>query len=201
MQFCEQMQQLLPQYVADGEPALSDYGALREHLSVCMACQDYAMRLRTVEHALRSRPLVSPGPAMAERVVRTLSRENDPAEEEWHWLPWDVWLPALAFALAILIAVMSIPQHLLAGSGTPTLVGNLATWPDMLSFWLTSLQTRLGETVFRAIWLGVFATTAGLGISISLACWNAVNSESLDHLESRFSSLADRVRHPWRHAH
>jgi hypothetical protein len=201
MLLCKHVQRLLAQYIADGEPALSTYSALREHLNVCTACRDYAMRLRTVENALHTYPFVSPDPATAERVVRTLFLENRPAEEEWHWLPWDVWVPALAFALAILIAVMSIPQHLLVGAGTPNLEGTLAVWPSVLSAWLTSLQSRLGETVFRAIWLGVFATTAGLGISLSLVCWSALNSESLDQLESRVSDLAERVRHPLRHAH
>ena len=67
---CEQCRRELAEYVADGEPALACYQALRAHLQVCSACRAYALRLSLVEDALRTYPPVSFVPEMTPLVMR-----------------------------------------------------------------------------------------------------------------------------------
>jgi predicted anti-sigma-YlaC factor YlaD len=193
MPLCERVRAQLPQYVADGEPTLPAYSALREHLRMCASCRAFAARLRLVEGALHAYPRVSPAPEMAEAISRAVAQESQPAREGWRILPWDVWVPAVAFALAVVIAVMSIPAEVLSATSAPAWGAVVIQWPSWISAWFTALHLKLGESQFWAIWIGIFATTAGLGISLSLTNWTARHSQSLDRLEARVTHAAARL--------
>jgi len=199
MPLCEQIRRQLPQYVADGEPMLAAYSGLREHLRVCPSCRAFAARLRLVEGALRTYPSVSPAPEMTEKIISSISSESQARQEEWHLLPWDVWVPVLAFVLAVAIALMSIPSGLLSATAAPAWSTVVVKLPSALSAWLGSLQ--IGESQFWAIWIGIFAATAGLGISLSLSNWTPKHSQSLDRLETRVTDVAARFWNPGRRAH
>lgn len=196
MPLCEQIRRQLPQYVADGEPMQAAYSGLREHLRVCPSCRAFAARLRLVEGALRTYPSVSPAPEMAEKIICSFSSESQARQEEWHILPWDVWVPVLAFALAVMIALMSIPSELLSATAAPEWGTVVINWPSAIGAWLNSLRLQLGEGQFWAIWIGIFATTAGLGISLSLSNWTPKHSQSLDRLETGVTDVATRL---WDH--
>ena len=198
---CEQIQERLPQYVADGEPALPEYYSLRAHLRDCPICRAYAKRLRSVEAALRTYPLVSPDADVTTRVIRAVYAENQSREGEWHLLPWDLWVPAVALMMALLIAVISVPPHLLPEPPIQQLGGAAENWPSPVSAWAASILPQTDREVFWAIWTGIFVTAAGVGLSLSLACWNALNTRSLDHLEEHVLAVANRLRRITRHPH
>ena len=194
MSLCEPFRRQLPQYVADGEPLEAAYNSLREHLRVCPACNAFAERLRLVEGALRTYPSVSPAPDMTERIMQAVSSESQTRQEEWQILPWDVWVPVLAFLLAVAIALMSIPADLLSAGAAPEWGTVVIHLPRFLNAWLGSLQ--IGEGQFWAIWIGIFAAMAGVGISLSLSNWTPEHSQSLDRLETRVTDMATRL---WGH--
>lgn len=198
---CRMIRSELPQYIADGEPALATYARLRGHLAACPACQIYAAHLRAVESALRTYPPVASPACLTDSVVDSIIQERQAEPEEWHWLPWDVWVPAAAFALAILIALMSIPSHLLTIPGVEKLLGTIQQWPTTISGWVDNLDLMTKEALFWAIWSGVFATTAGLGISLSLAYFHKLSKQKLNDLETRVTDTANRLLDHSRRAH
>ena len=67
MPACEWYEDLLPQYVADGEPATRETAALRAHLASCPACADLLARLRRVETPADLPAARLPGPLAARR--------------------------------------------------------------------------------------------------------------------------------------
>ena len=197
---CERTQEQLPQYVADGEPASTQYAAIRAHLRACRPCRAEARRLRLVEEALRSYPPVRPDASLAARILEALSAEGSAQKEEWRLFPWDVWVPALSFALAVLLAMMFIPPHLLPVTSVQGFESGLANWPSSVDAW-TKLPSLLEEDVFWSAWSGIFAATAGIGLSLSLACWSALNSRSLGNLEEHITDAAHRLWGFARRAH
>jgi hypothetical protein len=197
---CERIQEQLPQYIADGEPASSQYAAIRAHLRGCLPCGAHARRLRFVEEALQAYPLVRPEASMVARIMGTISAEDSIQEKEWRLLPWDVWVPALSFALAVLLAMMFIPPHLLPATSVPELENTLTNWPNAVDAW-TKLPSLVEEDAFWPVWSGIFAAMAGIGVSLSLTCWNALNSRSLDNLEEHVTDAAQRLWGFARRAH
>jgi len=198
---CRMVRSELPQYIADGEPALATYARLRGHLAACAACQGYAARLRVVEGALRTYPPVASPACLANAVVSSIVQEHQAEPEEWELLPWDIWVPAAAFILAILIAMMSIPSHLLTIPGVEEISGAMQQWPTTISGWIDSMHLMTQEDAFWAIWSGVFATTAGLGISLSMAYFHKLSKQRLNDLESRVTDTANRLLDHTRRAH
>lgn len=197
---CERIQEQLPQYIADGEPASSQYAAIRAHLRSCLPCGAQAQRLRLVEEALQAYPLVRPEASLTTRILGSLSAEESTQEKEWRLLPWDVWVPALSFALAVLLAMRFIPPHLLPVTSGQEMESTLINWPNSVDAW-TKLPALLEEDTFWPVWSGIFAATAGIGLSLSLTCWNALNSRSLDNFEEHLTDAAHRLWGFARRAH
>lgn len=194
MSLCERVRSQLPQYVADGEPSLACYSRLRAHLVACGACQDYARRLCAVEEALRSYPAVAPSRDLTAAVLRNISEESPALQEEWHLLPWDVWVPAMALLLGLAVAVVCLPPHVLPAAQLPDLESTLSDWPASVNTWLAPVYPLVAGDQFWALWSGVFAAGAGIGISLSLNRWNALHTKGLNELEARVESVASRVR-------
>ena len=198
---CRMIRSELPQYIADGEPALATYARLRGHLAACPACQGYAARLRVVEGALRAYPPVASPACLANSVVDSIVQDHQAEPEEWRWLPWDIWVPAAAFALAILIALMSIPSHLLTLPGVEKIIGTIQQWPTMIGGGVDNPDLMTREGLFWGIWRGGVATTAGLGISLSLAYFHKLSKQKLNDLETRVADTANRLLDHTRRAH
>lgn len=197
MSLCERVLQELPQYVADGEPPMTCYEGLRAHLRACPACRAYAARLRIVEDALRTYPAASPAPEMAALVMHRISMPGSRGEHERFPLPWVVWVPALAFVLAFLLAMMSIPPSLAPTPPVLEVESSFTNWLSVVDAYLESIRALMSKDLFWAVWSGVFATTAGLGLSLSLACWSTRNSQRLGQLEERVTDMAAEL---WNHA-
>jgi hypothetical protein len=190
---CALVQRELPQYVADGEPALPLYASLRAHIAGCPACSAYAARLRLVEEALHTYPTVPAAAGLGEKVLAMVDLESQRHEDEWHLWQWDLWIPAFAFVAAVLIAILSLPPGFVSW-------GSLAEWantpvvgPQALPAWLETIKLNASSSVFWAVWVGVFVTTAGLGISLSLAYWDHRHSQRINDIESQVSELATRA--------
>jgi hypothetical protein len=62
--------------------------------------------------------------------------------------------------------------------------------------WVRPLQLSVGEQYLWALWLGVFLSTAGVGLGLSLAAWSSPHSVSLDRLEDRWNDARE-----WLSAH
>lgn len=185
MTLCDLTCDSLPQYVADGETESLAYASVRAHLRVCATCRAQALALRHVEQGLRNLPLVVHDPLLTARILRRVAAESDTIAEEWRLLPWAVWVPALAVVLAIVFAAASLPMP-----SSATLVQGLRA---MLSGWLPSAPVQVDAVLFWAIWLAVFATSAGVGIGLSLSHWDSSASHSLGKVQSRVSGAAARL--------
>jgi anti-sigma factor RsiW len=193
MSLCDQCCQELPQYIADDEPALARYQVLRAHLQACDRCRAYALRLRVVEDALRTYPAVSPEPGMTLLVMRRVVAQDRRGEEEWHLLPWDVSVPAMALVLALGLLIVSMPPQPSPAVPVQELERAFFELPSTIDAWLTPVRALMSKDIFWAAWSGVFATTAGLGIGLSLANWNALNREGLDRLGDRIAHVVTWV--------
>ena len=194
MSLCEQFSQELPQYVADGEPPLARYQSLRAHLRVCAACRGYALRLRIAEDALRAYPPVLPRAEMTAAVMGYICAQDSEADEEWRLLPWEYWVPALAVFLALALALLSTPAQLMPAVRVQELESTFSQWPGAVDNWLVPLRAMMAKESFWVIWSSVFATTAGLGIGLSLANWHALNRERVGRLEERVGEMAAWLR-------
>lgn len=186
MHLCAWIQRELPQYIADGEPVTPLYTALRAHLERCPACATYAARLRLVEDALRAYPL-APLAADVSGVVRAvIDLESRPQEGAWRlWQP-DVGIPAVALLAAVMIAILALPPDLASW-------GSLSAWAQTPVMGPQMVPSWSDHSVFWAVWIGIFVTTAGLGIGLSLTGWNRQHSRRLSEIESQVSNLASRV--------
>jgi len=190
---CDMVRSELPQYVADGAPAAPRYVLLRGHLAGCATCAAYEARLRAVEEALRTYPLTPAVANMERRVMETIEAEDPPREEEWRLWQWDLWIPALAFVLAALIAILSLPPSLVSWGSLAEWANAPAVGPQTLPYWLETIRLNASSSVFWAVWVGIFITTAGLGISLSLAAWDRRHSDRINDIETHVSELATRV--------
>ena len=196
---CEQIQHRLPQFIADGEPPRLDSHALRAHLRECARCSSYAQRLRWAEEALRTWPLLPPDPALTRRILAAVAAEER-RRVEWEPLPWNVWLPVLTLLLALSLFVWS-----LSPGGPPLRLvedveHGLINWSIPISSWVTSVRLETSTEQFWAIWIGFFATTAGIGLSMALTRWSRDNSRSLGALETQVADAVQRLLHPPRGA-
>ncbi len=210
MDLCRLVQRQLPQYIADGEPALPLYASLRAHLASCHACSTYAAQLRLVENALHTYPLVAAGEGLGERIRATVDLEGRPRQEEWHLWQWDLWIPAIALVAALIIATLSLPPGWASWGLLSEWANTPLTAPQALPGWVDKIRQVLppqdlpgqnaNSSVFWGVWIGIFVTTAGLGISLSLATWGRKHSQRLNDLESQVSDLATRVWTQARHA-
>lgn len=200
---CDQVRPRLSEYIADvasgrlaGAPG--DIEALERHLEECPACRAEAERLRYVEEALRSYPGVTPPATLTADIMRRVAMERPVAEEEWRVLPWDVWVPAVAFLLALLVAVASIPPQLLPAVPGETIDDTVVSWAEQVNVWLSPLQGPAQGGLLWAALATLLATTAGLGLSLALSEWT---SDEVSAMESRITAAASRLWNTARRAH
>jgi hypothetical protein len=197
MSDCAQYQHQLAGFAAAdaaGEPSRHEYDALRRHLAACAFCRAELARLLQVEAALRSWPLAPPPHDLVRPVMAQLARE--PRQPDWRWLPWSVWLPALAIALALGMALAAsvtgqpLPPASIAG---PSGLGLALTQTSPLSELRQPLGVA-GRELFWAIWCGLFLTLAGLGIGLGLATSRDTIDEVSAELRERWEHLREAVR-------
>jgi len=77
----------------------------------------------------------------------------------------------------------------------------LSSWSTSLGQWFFSQEVTLNANALWAIWGGIFAITAGVGISLGLAGWNQAHAARLDDLETRIAQAANRLLGYARRAH
>ncbi len=200
---CDQVQPRLSEYIADmasgrGGGASYDADALERHLAECPACRAEAERLRYVEEALWSYPGVTPPATLTADVMRRVALEHPAPEEAWRVLPWDVWVPAVAFLLALLVAVASIPPHMLPMVPGQEIGGTVASWSEQVNVFLTPLQGPVQGGLLWSVLAAILATTAGLGLSLALSEWS---SDEVSAMESRVTDAASRLWNTARRAH
>jgi len=190
---CETCRERLPQYVADHEPAGTECDALRRHLASCADCAAYHERLVTVEAALSRMPRMIPSTTVRAHVIAMIAQEGRSAPP-WQWLPWTVWLPALALIAALAIAWASLLH--------PEL--QLATLPDLETVVQplnvpapipTLARVDWSSDRATALYIGILLSLAGFGIMLSLARWSPANSRRLEHLEDQAERAAERWLH------
>ncbi len=186
---CEECQNLLPQYIADGEPPSPTPAGLREHLAACAACRGYAVRLRYVEVALHAYPMVAVPPELAARIATQLLPDEPQPAEQWEWLPWDVWVPALALLVALALASFSVP--LPAISATPSVAVNPVTvgLGPSIQEWVASL----GDGSFWVIWTAASLTLAIIGFMVGMNAWKRAEPSQHQVLHERVDDVTRRL--------
>ena len=188
---CDRMCERLPEYIAGGEPLSLRYASLAAHLRRCTSCAAHARALRAVEDALRSYPRVAADPQLTARILQhVLARAR--IHDAWEPLPWTVWLPGLAFSLAILLVVVSLPAQTLSGVSVEP-VGLAPLAPGWVHAWVGALYAEVGRESFWAIWSGVCLALAGIGLGVGLRGWTSGNARSLEGIEHHVSDAAERV--------
>lgn len=191
---CEECRGLLPQYIADGEPVRRAPAGLREHLAACVACRELAVRLRYVEGALLAYPSQDAPPALAQAVVAQITLPDArPPAEEWQWLPWDVWVPALALLLAVALASFSVPPHAFAPA--PSIDVAPVTLPsgEALQAWLAGLRQSSGGSLFWVAWTAASIILAVLGMMVGLSSWRRADATAHEALHARVAHVTDWV--------
>lgn len=196
MSDCAQHQHQLAEFAAAdaaGEPSRHEYDALRRHLAGCAFCRAELARLLQVEAALRNWPLAPLPHDLVRPVMAQLAHE--PRQPDWRWLPWSVWLPALAIALALGMALAAsvTGQPLSPSLGVPSVLGVELTQASPLSELRQPLGVA-GRELFWAIWCGLFLTLAGLGIGLGLATSREAIDEASAELRERWEHLREAVR-------
>jgi hypothetical protein len=199
-QTCEFWFELLAQYVADGEPQIPEYAALRAHLRVCDACYAQRGRLLQVERGLRALPEASPDPALPQRIMeRVVTQAEQPTLPEDPWLSWPVWVPAMTLIVALLCAAMLVPAQVLPSVGWSELDRYLIETHAPLSAFLPG--TGDNPLLSLAVWSAIFAILAGLGLMLSLRSWREEHSRSLNQIEHQVADAAHWLGNMARRTH
>jgi len=201
MNDCSRYRTQLAGYVADGEPRTGEHAAVRAHLAHCAECQAYVPSLRCVESALHAMPMAVAPLALSDLILDSIADERQLVEEEWRVLPWTVWVPVLAMLFAAVVISMSLPTHIQSALLPPEAQGAIMPIRDLLSVENLPLERPANPDLFWAMWIGIFCTTAGLGISLSLFSWTTGDTKSLEHVESNLSDAVGRLRSRVRRAH
>jgi len=201
MSGCERVQGELPQYVADGEPALAMYVPLRGHLQGCADCRADAERLRAVEAALQTCPRVVPPVTLVPAIMSEVDGATQTGKEEWQPLSWEVWVPVVAFAVALLIAMISMPSRLFTSMTLQELETTIRTWAGSTGGWFAPLEQITRNDIFWVIWSSVFVTTAGVGLSLGLRHWNREAGKRLRELSGHLAEATDHLLQRERRAH
>jgi hypothetical protein len=194
MTHCKNIWPRLAEYVSDGEPRSTEYADLRAHLATCFGCRMDVLRLRLVEDALRSYPLSRPSPLLIARILERVHAQQQSTTEEWRLLPWDVWLPSLALMVALAIMLLSLPTPMSADGALQGLQGMMSQWPEALKVWIATSEMHTERALFWAIWSGLFATSAGIGLSLALANWREPHSKRMEQLNAQVADVASRLR-------
>ena len=116
-------------------------------------------------------------------------------------MPWDVWVPAAAFVIALFLALALAPTALLSETAMAELQPSLGHWPTELIRWGESLMASMQEQGFWLVWSALFAVLAGLGLRLALRSWDIETAQSLDRLEHNLADAATRLFRDPRRAH
>jgi len=190
---CETCREQLPQYVADHQPADAEFDALRRHLASCHDCCAYHERLITVEAALARMPRMIPSARVRAHVIAMIAHEGRTAPP-WQWLPWTVWLPALALIAALAIAWASLLHPEIGLGALPDL--ETVVQPLNVPAPIPSLaRVDWSSDRATALYIGILLGLAGFGLMLSLARWSPANSRRLEHLEDQAEQAAERWLH------
>ena len=162
---CDRASRACPIY-RDGERGRR-YAALRAHLSACASCRAEAERLRAVEGALLQLPVVQPPAGLTSEVLRQVAGVPQP-KEAWLLFSWETWMPVVAFAVALLIAMISMPPNLLSTMTLQDLEAMVRATPVGVSGWFSPLEQIPRADLFWVLWMSLFVTTTGVGLSLSL---------------------------------
>jgi len=185
--------QQLAEYVADGEPEASNYAYLKEHLHTCVMCKAQLARLRIVESALRSYPMLKPRPELAWEILRAIRAER--REKDWHLVPWNIWLPGLTMLLAISIIAVALPGH--TQISLPTIQPVATPIPQstgqaiQVGEWLTLNSQR---DALWPLWAGLLAVLSGCGLALSISSWGTSTNKQFDRIESHVADATQRFR-------
>jgi anti-sigma factor RsiW len=181
---CKAHEALLAQYVADGQPPLREYQALRRHLATCEDCRAAAHALQRVEQALWAWPLYPAPTGLVERTLANIDGETP--MEPWKPLPWSVWLPALTLLVALALALLLAPEPGLAPA---------VPWLEPQAE--LAFQVRLPDdpALLWALWIGGAIVVFGAGITMALVQGRLPNETEMDHLRHMLSDTAQRL---WR---
>ena len=188
---CQLYQEQLAEYAAAGEPAAQEFTALRAHLAVCPFCRAEIARLRRVEVSLHIWPLARLPHDLVQPVMIQIARE--PQDANWELLPWTLWVPALAIALALGLVLATNLRGYVLPAGAP-----LTTIPAPSALPTTEALHRplsvAGSELFWAIWCGLFITLAGIGISLGLMSQGNTLHELSGDLRERWEHLRQAAR-------
>jgi anti-sigma factor RsiW len=187
---CRWCEDLLPQYVADGEPATRETARLREHLAACPACADLLVRLRHVETALLAYPQPALPGALAPHVVAQVAQAGPREPGAWEWLPWDVWVPVLALAIAVILAGFSAPQQAFAPGPMVDFAPTAEEWSATLHGWTSDLVAHPDVDPLLVLWIGGSVLVSIIGMLIGLSAWRHAASTSHDLLQLRVERVA-----------
>ncbi len=198
---CDRARRSIVQYIADGEPALPVYASLRAHLGTCASCRAEAERLRAVEGALRVMPVAAPPVGLAPEVMRRVNSLGQPPREEWRLFSWETWVPVVAFAVALLIAMISMPANLLSSMTLYELESTLRALPGQAGGWLSPMESITRNELFWVIWTSLFVTMAGVGFSLSLRNLSREATAWLAEWCDRLTDVTDRAWQRARNAH
>jgi len=186
---CEVCRSLLPQYIADGEPTSRAPAGLREHLAACGDCRDLAARLRSVESALRAYPMAAVPPDLAYSVAAQIRPSHAEPAEEWRWLPWDVWVPALALVVAVVLVCFSAPIP--AFSAGP----RIAIYPVTVSVGrlLPQPGSALSADSSWAVWMLVSLGLAVVGAMVGIKAWRHADPSAHQAVQDRVDDVTRRL--------
>jgi len=186
---CDEVRSKLVSYAA-GDVADAESHTIRRHLARCADCAGEEQRLRWVEEALWRYPGVNPPAGLTAAVMRRVARERPLPAEEWRLLPWDVWVPCVAFVLALLVAMVSIPPDLLPAMSGTGVRGTVMAWSEQVNSWLAPVQGPAQGGLLWAVVGALLATTAGLGLSLAIS---ACTADQVDEIEARVNDAATRL--------
>jgi hypothetical protein len=201
MQICEFWFELLAQYVADGEPAVPEYAALRAHLGECGVCRAQLVRLRQVERELRTLPGVDPAQTLFQRIMAQVAQAEQAAAPEEPWFSWSVWVPAITLIVALLCVAMLMPAQALPSVQWAELDRYLLEERAPLTVLLPLVGAQADPTLSLAVWSAVFSIMAGLGLMLSLRSWREEHNRSLNQIEHQVMDAAHWLGNMARRAH
>lgn len=165
--------------------------ALQQHLAQCPSCRAELARLRRAETVLRAWPLAPLPHDLVAPVMARIARY--PTEPGWQWLPWTVWVPALAITITIgTVLAANLVGLKLPESAPAALTLPPATMPTMAS--LRQPLGAAGRDLFWAIWFGLFFTLAGVGVSLGLMSRQSQLDDLTADLRERWEALRETAR-------
>jgi len=160
-----------------------------------------ADELILVDELLRDRPRRHPPAYLRGRTMKAIRQEMAGTVESWEPLPPDVWMPALVFSLALVLALLLAPAPPVSLGAAAALEPTVANWPAVLRDWAESLATTLDSSIFLIGYSVAFAILAFWGLRMALTSWQPENTRTLGQVERDVAAAAERVLRGAKRAH